>query len=116
MLKVKGNKIYLTRGDTMITEIKLKDENGNEYTPKETDKVYFRLKKSSTAKDILIEKEVLPSQDTGELILQLDEADTDMFKFGTYFYEIELVTEDDYHFTAIENEEFVIGIELENHG
>lgn len=112
MLKVSGNKIELTRGDTLILEVTLKDENGGDYTPTENDKVYFRLKRNATAKDMLVEK-MIP---TDTMILQLNPLDTDGLKFGTYVYEIELVTENDYHFTAIANEEFVISEELENHG
>lgn len=112
MLKVSGNKIELTRGDTMIIELSLKDESGNDYTPVETDKVYFRLKRNATAKDILLEKEI--PIDT--MVLRIDAQDTIEFKFGTYVYEIELVTANDYHFTAIANEAFVISEELENHG
>ena len=96
----------------MILEVALKDESGNEYVPISGDKIYFRLKKSVTAKDILIEKEI--PYDTR--ILQLNEEDTENLKFGTYCYEIELVTESDYHFTVIANTEFEISQELEIHG
>lgn len=112
MIKVTGNKISLTRGDTLILQVNLKDENGEYYIPVETDKIYFRLKKSSTAKDVLILKEI--PYDT--MILQIDAEETEDFRFGTYYYEIELVTEEDYHFTAIANTEFEITTELENHG
>lgn len=96
----------------MILEVALKDEAGDEYIPTSTDKIYFRLKKSVTAKDILIEKEI--PYDTR--ILQLNEEDTEDLKFGTYCYEIELVTEANYHFTVIANTEFEISQELEIHG
>ena len=112
MLRVSGNKIELTRGDTMILEVTLQDEMGQSYTPIETDKVYFRLKRNATAKDMFVVKEI----PTDTMILQLDAADTVNLKFGTYVYEIELVTSNDYHFTAIANEEFIISEELENHG
>ena len=62
--------------------------------------------------ELIIEKEI--PYDT--MILQLDEADTCELKFGTYYYEIELVTDANYHFTAIANTEFEICQELENHG
>lgn len=112
MLKVSGNRIELTRGDTMILEVTLQDETGQPYEPTESDKVYFRLKRNATAKDMFVVKEI--PIDT--MILKLDAADTQNLKFGTYVYEIELVTSNDYHFTAIANEEFVISEELENHG
>lgn len=95
----------------MILELALNDESGEVYEPTETDKIYFRVKRNATAKDILIEKEI--PYDT--MLLQLNEADTKNLKFGVYYYEIELVTETDYHFTAIANTEFEITEELEGH-
>ena len=112
MLKVTGNRIQLTRGDTMILQVSLKDETGEDYIPVETDKIYFRVKKQASKAEILIEKEI--PYDT--LILQIDEDDTKDLKFDTYSYEIELVTEANYHFTVIADSEFKITTELENHG
>ena len=111
MLKVTGNKIYLTRGDTAFLEISLTDENGDEYTPSESDKVMFRLKKTAMSKTVLIEKEI----DTSTMILELEESDTKDLQFTTYVYEIEIVTGNEYHFTVIENTDFEIGPELELH-
>lgn len=112
MLVVSSNKIQLTRGDTMILELSLTDESGNDYTPVETDKIFFRVKRNATASEILIEK-MIP-YDT--CIIQLDEGDTKNMKFGTYYYEVELVTNTNQHFTAIANTEFEITEELETHG
>lgn len=112
MLDVQGNNIHLTRGDTMFLEIQLTNENGNEYTPAETDRVFFRVKRNANAKEVLISKEI----PTDSMVLQLDEADTKDMKFGTYYYEVELVTGDNYHFTAIADAEFELTTELESHG
>lgn len=112
MLEVSGNMIQLTRGDTMILSITLTDQDGVEYTPTETDKIYFRVKRNSTSKEVILEKEI--PYDT--LLLKLQEADTKDLKFGTYYYEIELVTEANDHFTVIANTEFEITTELESHG
>ena len=112
MLEIQGNNIHLTRGDTMFLEVVLKTENGEKFTPTEEDKIYFRVKRNASAKEILIEKEI--PYDT--MILQLNETDTKDFKFGSYYYEVEVVTKEDYHFTAIADAEFEITMELENHG
>lgn len=112
MLDVQGNNIHLTRGDTMFLEVHLNTEQGNEYIPVEEDKIYFRVKRNANSKDLLIQKEI--PYDT--MLLQLNEADTKDLKFGTYYYEIELVTGDGYHFTAIADAEFELTTELENHG
>jgi hypothetical protein len=111
MLKISGNKIYLTRGDTMILQLNILDPDGEEYTPTETDRIFFRVKRAASTSKVLIEKEI----DVSTMLLQLDEEDTMDFKFASYVYEIELVTESNYHFTVIENEVFEIGKELEIH-
>ena len=111
MLDVQGNNIHLTRGDTMFLDIQLNTESGEAYALNEGDKVFFRVKRNASSKDILIQKEV-----THDLVLQLDEADTVNMNFGSYYYEVELVTEEGYHFTAIADAEFEITMELENHG
>jgi len=111
MLKVTKDKVYLTRGDTAFLTVTITDENGDDYEYREGDKVYFRLKQGPTSKTVLVEKEV--NTETNQLLLYPE--DTIDLKFATYHYEIELVTVENYHFTVIENAEFVIGPELEVH-
>ena len=111
MLYVEGKTIYLTRGDSANITISLKDNLGNAYQPVAGDKIYFRLKKNVFGKNILLLKEIDPST----LILQIAPLDTENLEFSTYRYEIELVTASGDRFTVIENGEFIVGIELENH-
>lgn len=109
MLTIKGNQIFLTRGDTMFIKLSLENEDGTDYIPADGDKIYFRLKKYATYPDILIEKQL------SDMILELTPADTAHLDFGTYRYEIELVTADGNHYTVICDEPFTIEKELENH-
>ena len=111
MLNVLGRKIYLTRGDTAYISVGLKDNSGKDYKPAEGDKVYFRLKKSIYKDELLVEKEINPET----LVLEIRPEDTSRLEFGTYCYEIELVTGIGQHFTVIENAIFTIGAELEEH-
>ena len=111
MLKVTGDKVYLTRGDTGFLKLSILDDVGDTFTPSEGDKVIFRLKKTTTSERLLIEKEV--NLDT--MVLSFDEDDTKHMSFGIYRYEIEVVTNLGQHFTVIENSEFEIGAELEVH-
>lgn len=94
----------------MFIKLSLENEDGSNYVPRESDKVYFRLKKFATYPDILIEKQL------SGLILELTPADTIGLDFGVYRYEIELVTGDGRHYTVICDEPFVIEKEIENHG
>lgn len=111
MLKIRKNKIYLTRGDSLFLEVDISDESGEEYEPKDNDKIIFRLKKCAMSKKILIEKEISTSK---PFTLILEPEDTENLDFSIYAYEIEVISSG-LHFTIIENEIFEIGKELENH-
>lgn len=115
MLKIQRNSIYLTRGDTAFIVVKLKDESGAPYTPETGDHIYFRVKESLAATELLIEKECLIMESEEETTIQLtiDESDTADLIPAVYRYEIEVVTALGYHFTAIANSNFEIGAELE---
>ena len=105
------NKIYLTRGDSAFLTVNLNDESGSSYELSEGDKIYFRLKKSSSSDNLLLEKEINPDTLTLELLPE----DTAELSSGLYCYEVELVTAEDKHYTVIENSQFQIGAELEIH-
>ena len=109
MLKVKGNNLYLTRGDTAFLKIELTDNKGERYEMKDGDALYFRMKRSTTSRDILVEKQIADGA------LQINESDTKDLDFGMCRYEVELVMAEGHHYTVIENASFEIGPELENH-
>lgn len=111
MLNVLGKKIHLTRGDTAYIKVSLKDNFGNDYIPAQGDKLYFRLKKSIYKESQIVEKEI----GIETLVLEIVPEDTEQLEFGTYCYEIELVTVRGEHFTVIENGSFTVGAELEVH-
>lgn len=102
------NTIYITRGDSLTVAIALTDENGYPYETQEGDIIYFRVKKSAYAADILIEKEV--DLDTYEI--DFVESDTKDLAFGEYVYEVEIITITSDHYTVIKNSKFVITEEL----
>jgi hypothetical protein len=111
VLKVNGTKVSLTRGDTAFLNVSLVDESGTAYEIQPGDAVFFRLKQNASSQGLLLEKQV----DTVTMKLRLDVEDTEGLKFGVYKYEIELVTATDHHFTAIENADFEVRPELEEH-
>ena len=103
------NSIVITRGDSLEVDVLLTDNAGYPYQPVEGDTVYFRVKKSAYASDVLIEKTI----DINTLVLNLVEADTNNLAFGEYKYEIEIVLANDIdHYTVIKNAPFIITEEL----
>ncbi len=87
MLKLLKNKIYLTRGDTAILKVKIEDMFREEYIPAETDKILLTVKKTTTSKKILFQKEL---KNGGFLI---EPADTSELSYGDYIYDCQLETE-----------------------
>lgn len=102
------NVIRITRGDSLTVNITLTDGDGYKYEPVEGDTVWFRVKKSASASDILIEKQI----DIETLILELVEDDTKDLAFGEYRYEVEVITLEQDHYTVIKNAPFIITEEL----
>lgn len=111
MLDISGNRIYMTRGDSAEIDLKIVDQSGADYEAVPGDKIYFRLKKNAFENTLLLVKEIDPET----LRLTLVPEDTARLGFLSYRYEIELMTAQGYRFTVIENGEFVVGVELENH-
>lgn len=111
MLKIKRNSVYLTRGDSLSLHVDLVDDEGNPYVPEAGDRAFFRMKKSPSSSELLIEKEF----PVDEMVIDLDPEDTEDLAFGQYVYEVEMVIGGDLHFTVIENQPFELGKELENH-
>lgn len=103
-----GNAIRITRGDSLTVNIVLTDGDGYEYEPEQGDEVWFRVKKSAVATDVLIEKQI----DTETLVLELVESDTSNLAFGDYKYEVEVICNTGDHYTVIKNAPFIITEEL----
>ena len=108
MLDIVGNRIYLTRGDSALIDLKIVDEAGLPYEYVPGDKIYFRMKENAFTNVLLLVKEI----DAETLTLELKPEDTSSLGFFPYRYEVELVTAQGYRFTVIENAEIVIGVEL----
>lgn len=107
MLKVddKGN-IFLTRGDTGLFSITLKDSEGEPYVVHEGDSLRFILTKKRGIDEHMIDKQV--PIDT--LILEIEPEETKPYKFGTYFYDVEF-TDYEGHISTIIQADFKIGDE-----
>lgn len=82
--------ITLTRGDTFKAYIKIYDEEGNDYIPKEGDSIRFAMKGAYTDKAPIVVKTIPIST----MLLKLDSDDTKDLSFGSYVYDIQLTTAD----------------------
>ena len=97
MVEVNGNKITMTRGDTLRLKVGIAVDN-EEYTPNENDIVRFALKHSAlnAAQTDYADTEplVLKTIPNETLILELEPTDTKALGFGKYDYDIQITFED----------------------
>jgi len=113
MLKITGKQIELTRGDTaFITLIPKIKTYGIPRQLLETDTIIFRLLTRQT----LVEIPCVIDLENNKALLTIEKEDTENITPGNYRYEVELITNNDQHFTFIADQPFILGKELEVHG
>lgn len=96
MYKIKNTSISMTRGDTLIVQVKVM-KNGEEYICEEGDAIRFALRKPEKTADgsawvdanALFTKDINVS-DPNNLLLQLNPNDTKSLPFGSYVYDIQI--------------------------
>lgn len=97
MYTIENNNISLTRGDTLIVQVNIK-QDGSDYIPDSGDIIYFALKHNTmdSKRERYLDKEplILKMIPNDTLILRLESAETKDLAFGRYVYEIELTKED----------------------
>lgn len=101
------NNMLITRGDTATIDISIKDDNDQEYALQPGDKIIFSVKRLASQPDVVIEKTLTAKQ------LILDSEDTDSLTFGTYKYDMVLITATDVC-TFICFKDFIVGEEVHN--
>ena len=114
MIKIKSNKIKMTRGDTLITSIDLKvvnpDETESPYIPEEGDVIFFAVKhpeiKSDNTDYVDQNPLILKEIPTSTMELRLDPIDTKSLAFGDYVYDIEITYADGIVDTILNNMPF----------
>lgn len=108
MFKIKNNKIYMTRGDTLKCKINITGPDGEEYIPAEGDTILFAVKKTSADVDCLFTVDV--PYDT--CILHIKPEDTKNLDFGTYKYDISITLNNGDVHTFIEVTDLVLTEEI----
>ena len=105
MFAIKGNVITITRGDTGIFTLNVKQgEADYNYS---NDTVLFTVKRNVKTEEVLIQKTV----QYGENIV-IDPSDTQDLKYGEYVYDIQLTTAGGIVDTIITPSKFIVANEV----
>lgn len=110
MLKISGNNIELTRGDTAYIEFIPVNADGSDYTIVSGDHAYFRLQGNS-----VITIPCIAYEGSSIVTLALQQSDTIGLDYKAYPYEVEIVTASNEHFTFITDGFFTVTLEIEEH-
>lgn len=103
--------IEIIRGDTLPLAFQRKNSQGEVIiTP--PDKAYFTVKKNYKTGEVLIQKTLddMTFDSEGYYHFVIESSDTDDFKYGSYVYDVEVIT-DDYKQT-ISRGEFIVTEEV----
>lgn len=112
MLIVRGQEIYLTRGDNAELSITATNDDGTDYEFQTGDRVIFRIG-LKPGQDVALQKECVVNLEDNVAVLYLEPDDTWGLQFKVYRYECELITVNDEHYTFIVDQPFEVGKEIE---
>ena len=112
-----NNAITLTRGDTFIAQVGMKDRSGNAYVPESGDTIRFALKRNllNSKKTAYVDTHPLIQKDIpiNTLMLRIDPNDTKPLAFGEYVYDVEITFADGRVDTFITEAPFYITAEVD---
>lgn len=102
MLKIDdNNNIYLTRADTCVIDLSVKDSDDNEYDFS-NDLVQLTIKGSTATSNVIIQKTI-----TGDHFT-ITPADTKDLEYGTYKFDVQIITTDNNVYTVVGPANFVL--------
>lgn len=97
MINVNGTNIEMTRGDTLILQVTIYQDD-EPYVPQEGDAVRFAMKhaKLNGSKTQFVDVEPVATADipTDTMLLRLESEQTKSLEFGDYIYDIQITFAD----------------------
>ena len=102
MFSIYRGDISIVRGDSALFELNIVDANKNIYTPKEDDTITLTVKKSTCSKEVLFQKQ----WEDGKFVINPE--DTKDLRYGTYVYDVQLVTDSGWVDTIIPPHSFIV--------
>ena len=85
---IKGKRINMTRGDTLVAEVGISNPDGTPYELQSGDSVRFKMTDVPGGASLIV-KDI-----TSDMVLRLDPDDTNCLPFGSYFFDVEMTYAD----------------------
>lgn len=111
MLKISGNKILLTRGDSAYITLKIYDADKKEYELNEGDVVNCQVRTAPNTGELVTAGTVMKEED-GTIVWYLQPADTKDLEVKKYYWDAQLTTANGDVFTFITSSPFIITDEV----
>ena len=111
MLTIRGKRITFNRGDDIYIQMTVYDVDGQPYVLKEGDKLYFSAKTKATDKNYAI-----PPKEFEYDVLHLAPEDTYDLAFGTYIYDVQLITAGGRTTTILKESEMIVEAAITAYG
>lgn len=111
-MRIKGNTIYLVRGDTASITVTAVDQNDVPRPFVAGDTVYFTVKKSTRTEIKEFQKILTVFDLEGNAVFDIEHTDTSNMGYGTYFYDVQLTTVDQRVITIIPASNFILEEEV----
>jgi hypothetical protein len=95
MLKIQGDEIFLTRGDSARIECKLDTINtSGEVAPYDVsnDTAVFTVREDFDSEDVVFSHEAIKTEDGSSIIAHIVPTDTNGIEYGTYVYDFQITT------------------------
>ena len=106
-MKIKGTNISMTRGDSEVIKVTVKDALGNIIPLATGDTIHFTVRENVMNPTKIIEK-IITEFDDGKALININPQDTGNLEFTSYVYDIQLTREDGRVKTIITPADFTI--------
>ena len=106
-MKIQGTNISMTRGDSEIIKVTIKDTLGNIIPLVTGDTIYLTVRESMLSPTKIIEK-IVTEFDDGQALIIINPEDTNNLRFTSYVYDIQLTKENGSVKTIITPSNFTI--------
>ena len=106
-MKIQGTNISMTRGDSEMIKVAIKDTLGNTIPLVTGDTIYLTVRESMLSPTKIIEK-IVTEFDDGQALIIINPEDTNNLRFTSYVYDIQLTKENGSVKTIITPSNFTI--------